>query len=99
VPSPSPSRTIVSPYDTSARYARHGHIISWKGFSAHLTGTCTPDGPNVITDAATTAATTHAPPTDCLPGLTSTSARHPGRSPGEPWAADPAAPRSPAESS
>ncbi|WP_079034945.1 IS1182 family transposase [Streptomyces hirsutus] len=53
------SRAIVSPYDTSARYARHGHIVSWRGFSAHLTETCAPDGPNVITDVATTAATTH----------------------------------------
>lgn len=34
---PPSSRAIVSPYDTSARYARHGHIISWSGFSAHLT--------------------------------------------------------------
>ncbi|MEU5304213.1 IS1182 family transposase [Streptomyces noursei] len=56
---PPSSRAIVSPYDTSARYTRHGHIISWKGFSAHLTETCAPEGPNVITDVATTAATTH----------------------------------------
>ncbi|MFD9428719.1 MULTISPECIES: hypothetical protein [unclassified Streptomyces] len=56
---PPSSRAIVSPYDTSARYARHGHIISWKGFSAHLTETCAPDGPNVITDVVTAAATTH----------------------------------------
>ncbi|MGW7674409.1 transposase, partial [Streptomyces sp. NPDC054775] len=56
---PPSSRAIVSPYDTSARYARHGHIISWKGFSVHLTETCAPDGPNVITDVATTASTTH----------------------------------------
>jgi hypothetical protein len=28
---PPSSRAIVSPYDTSARFARHGHIISWKG--------------------------------------------------------------------
>ncbi|MFJ8856119.1 transposase [Streptomyces sp. NPDC102437] len=54
---PPSSRAIVSPYDISARYARHGHIISWKGFSAHLTETCAPDGPKVITDVATTAAT------------------------------------------
>ncbi|MEU0163274.1 transposase [Streptomyces sp. NPDC006261] len=47
---PPSSRAVVSPYDTSARYARHGHITSWKGFSAHLTETCAPDGPNVITD-------------------------------------------------
>ncbi|WNI34495.1 transposase [Streptomyces sp. ITFR-6] len=51
---PPSSRATVSPCDTSARFARHGHIISWKGFSAHLTETCAPDGPNVITDVATT---------------------------------------------
>ncbi|WP_210584185.1 hypothetical protein [Streptomyces sp. GESEQ-35] len=32
---PPSSRAIVSPYDTAARHARHGHIISWSGFSAH----------------------------------------------------------------
>lgn len=64
---PPSSRAIVSPYDTSARYARHGHIISWKGFAAHLTETCAPDGPNVITDVATTAATTH--DSKVLPGI------------------------------
>ncbi|MEU2672668.1 IS1182 family transposase [Streptomyces sp. NPDC007164] len=64
---PPSSRAIVSPYDISARYARHGHIISWKGFSAHLTETCAPDGPNVITDVATTAATTH--DSKVLPGI------------------------------
>ncbi|WP_234544730.1 transposase [Streptomyces shenzhenensis] len=52
---PPTSRAVVSPYDTSARYARHGHIISWKGFSAHLAETCAPDSVNVITDVATTA--------------------------------------------
>lgn len=64
---PPSSRAVVSPYDTSARYARHGHIIRWKGFSAHLTETCAPDGPNVITDVATTAATTH--DSQVLPGI------------------------------
>lgn len=64
---PPSSRVVVSPYDTSARYARHGHIISWKGFAAHLTETCAPDGPNVITDVATTAATTH--DSQVLPGI------------------------------
>ncbi|WP_405682306.1 IS1182 family transposase [Streptomyces sp. NBC_01238] len=64
---PPSSRAIVSPYDTSARYARHGHIVSWRGFSAHLTETCAPDGPNVITDVATTAATTH--DSQVLPGI------------------------------
>jgi hypothetical protein len=42
---PPSSRAVVSPYDASARYARHGHIISWKGFSAHLTETCAPAAP------------------------------------------------------
>ncbi|WP_406364796.1 IS1182 family transposase [Streptomyces sp. NBC_01546] len=70
---PPSSRAIVSPYDTSARYARHGHIISWKGFSAHLTETCAPDGPNVITDVATTAATTH--DSQVLPGIHTRLAR------------------------
>jgi hypothetical protein len=64
---PPSSRAIVSPYDTSARYARHGHIISWKGFAAHLTETCAFEGPNVITDVATTAATTH--DSQVLPGI------------------------------
>ncbi|MFJ5294452.1 hypothetical protein [Streptomyces sp. NPDC088348] len=64
---PPSSRTVVSPYDISARYARHGHIISWKGFSAHLMETCAPDGPNMIADVATTAATTH--DSKVLPGI------------------------------
>ncbi|MFE5806223.1 IS1182 family transposase [Streptomyces sp. NPDC056491] len=67
------SRAVVSPYDASARYARHGHIISWKGFAAHLTETCAPDGRNVITDVATTAATTH--DSQVLPGIHTRLAR------------------------
>lgn len=70
---PPSSRAVVLPYDTSARYARHGHIISWKGFAAHLTETCAADGPNVITDVATTAATTH--DSQVLPGIHTRLAR------------------------
>ncbi|WP_223268005.1 transposase [Streptosporangium nondiastaticum] len=70
---PPSSRVIVSPYDTSARYARHGHIISWKGFAAHLTDSCAPDGLNVITYVATTAATTH--DSQVLPGIHTRLAR------------------------
>jgi hypothetical protein len=70
---PPSSRAIISPYDTSARYARHGHIINWKGFTAHLTETCAPEGPNVITDVATTAATTH--DSQVLPGIHTRLAR------------------------
>lgn len=56
---PPSSLAIVSPYDTTARYVRHGHIIDWKGYAAHLTETCAPDGVNVITDVATTSAATN----------------------------------------
>ncbi|MFD8637593.1 transposase [Streptomyces sp. NPDC059656] len=70
---PPSSRAVVSPYDTSARYVRHGHIISWKGFAAHLTETCAPDGPNVITGVATTAATAH--DSQVLPGIHTRLAR------------------------
>ncbi|WP_248869304.1 transposase [Streptomyces cavourensis] len=70
---PPSSRAVDSPDDASARYARHGHIISWKGFAAHLTETCDPDGPNVITDVVTTAATTH--DSQILPGIHTRLAR------------------------
>ncbi|GAA1323658.1 hypothetical protein GCM10009647_058730 [Streptomyces sanglieri] len=56
---PPSSSAIVSPYDTTARYARYGHIISWKGFAAHVTETCASDSANVITDVATTSAATN----------------------------------------
>ncbi len=42
---PPSSSAIVSPYDTTARYVRHGHIISWKGFAAHVTETCATTAP------------------------------------------------------
>lgn len=42
-------------------------VRSWKGFAAHLTETCATEGPNVITDVATTAATTH--DSQVLPGI------------------------------
>ncbi|MGW7445702.1 hypothetical protein [Kitasatospora sp. NPDC054795] len=56
---PPSSAAIVSPYDTTARYVRHGHIIRWKGFAAHLTEMCAADSVNVITDVATTSAATN----------------------------------------
>jgi transposase len=64
---PPSSRAIVSPYDPTARYARRGQTTRWKGFLAHLTETCSPEGANVITDVATTAATTN--DTQALPGI------------------------------
>ena len=53
---PSASR-IVSPYDLAARYARRGQVTRWTGYLAHVTETCSDDSPNVITDVATTPAT------------------------------------------
>ena len=57
--------TIVSPYDTDARYSeKRGN--SWLGYKVHLTGTCSdaagddpagrPAAPNLITNVATTRA-------------------------------------------
>jgi transposase len=53
---PSAAR-IVSPYDLAARYARRGQVTRWTGYLAHVTETCSDDGPNVITDVATMPAT------------------------------------------
>ncbi|WP_326812936.1 transposase [Streptomyces scopuliridis] len=46
---------IVSPHDLTARYARRGETRR-KGFLAHVTETCDPDTPSVITDVTTKAA-------------------------------------------
>ncbi|MFE7112250.1 hypothetical protein ACFU98_41940 [Streptomyces sp. NPDC057575] len=64
---------IVSPYDTTARNVRHGHIIRWKGFAVHLTEKCTTGSVNVITDVATTSAATH--DGQALPGIHTRLAR------------------------
>jgi hypothetical protein len=54
---PSSAARIVSPYDLAARYARRGQVTRWTGYLAHVTETCAADGPNVITDVATSADT------------------------------------------
>jgi transposase len=64
---PPSSRAIVSPYDPTARYARRGQTTRWTGFLTHLTETCSSEGANVITDVATTAATTS--DAQALPGI------------------------------
>ena len=53
---PSAAR-IVSPCDLAARYARRGQVTRWTGYLAHVTETCSADGPDVITDVATMTAT------------------------------------------
>ncbi|GAA1708344.1 IS1182 family transposase [Streptomyces yatensis] len=63
---PPSAVAIVSPYDVSARYARRGET-RWKGFLAHVTETCDPDAPSVITDVTTTKAAVH--DTKALPGI------------------------------
>ncbi|WP_406111675.1 IS1182 family transposase [Kitasatospora purpeofusca] len=64
---PPSARRIVSPYDPTARYARRGQVTRWTGFLAHLTETCSSEGPNVITDVATVSATSA--DTEVLPGI------------------------------
>jgi Transposase DDE domain len=53
---PSAAR-IVSPCDVAARYSRRGQVTRWTGYLAHVTETCSDDGPNVITDVAVASAT------------------------------------------
>jgi transposase len=54
---PPPARLIHSPYDVDARYSTK-RSIGWAGYKVHLTETCDPDRPHLITHAATTPATT-----------------------------------------
>lgn len=100
---PPSSSAIISPYDTTARYVRHGHIISWKGFAAHVTETCASGSVNVITDVATTSAASNdgqALPAStpawrvadcCRPSIWSTAATPPSST----WNEPPANTRSP----
>ncbi|MFE2729445.1 IS1182 family transposase [Kitasatospora sp. NPDC059327] len=55
---PPSAIAIVSPYDTTARFARRGET-RWKGFMAHVTETCDHDAVSVITDVTTTKAAVH----------------------------------------
>ena len=49
---------IESPYDTEARY-RHKRDTQWTGYMVHLSETCEPTAPHLITHVHTTAATVH----------------------------------------
>jgi hypothetical protein len=54
---PPGGQRLASPYDLDARYGvKRG--AGWLGYKAHLTETCGPDMPHVITDVETTDATT-----------------------------------------
>ncbi|MGB3544959.1 IS1182 family transposase [Rubrivirga sp.] len=53
---PPSALMVASPYDLDVRYSQK-RGTEWKGFKVHLTETCEPDRPNLITHVATTAAT------------------------------------------
>jgi transposase len=55
---PPAARRLSSPYDPEAR-AGAKREVSWLGYKVHLTETCEPDAPLLITDVQTTPATTH----------------------------------------
>jgi transposase len=69
---------ITSPYDTDTRWAAKGDDLFWNGFKVHLTETChdsdDPPAPNLITDVATTPATT--PDTKATGGIHQRLAQH-----------------------
>ena len=52
---PPASRCISSPYDPEARYSKK-KATCWVGYKVHLTETCDPDTPHLITDVQTTPA-------------------------------------------
>lgn len=49
---PPGAQRLVTPYDTDARGSVKRGIF-WDGYKVHLTETCEPDGPNLITHVAT----------------------------------------------
>lgn len=53
---PPSSLMVASPYDLDVRYSQK-RGTEWKGYKVHLTETCEPDRPHLITHVATTAAT------------------------------------------
>ena len=75
---PPGATRLVTPYDIEARGSKKRDTL-WDGYKVHLTETCEPDSPNLITNVATTVSTVpdnvmsetiHASlaERDCLPG-------------------------------
>jgi transposase len=54
---PAPATMISSPYDPEARYSTKRET-AWLGYKAHLTETCDPETPHLITNVETTPAST-----------------------------------------
>jgi hypothetical protein len=55
---PRAAEGVESPYDTAARY-RHKRDTQWTGYMVHVSETCEPVAPHLITQVHTTAATVH----------------------------------------
>src|SRR5499433_2098330 len=55
---PPAAEGIESPYDADARY-RHKRDTSWTGYMVHVSETCEPTAPHLLTHVHTTAATVH----------------------------------------
>jgi transposase len=54
---PRAATAIESPYDPEARHSNK-HDLSWTGYKVHLSETCDPDLPRLVTHVHTTVATT-----------------------------------------
>ena len=54
---PPASVRIASPFDLEARFSAKRDKIFWLGYKVHLTETCDPDTPNLITQVETTLST------------------------------------------
>jgi transposase len=55
---PPATEGIESPYDVEARY-RHKHDTQWTGYMVHVSETCDPTAPHLLTHVHTTPATVH----------------------------------------
>jgi len=55
---PPAAEGIESPYDVEARY-RHKHDTQWTGYMVHVSETCAPTAPHLLTHVHTTPATVH----------------------------------------
>ena len=55
---PPAAEGIESPYDADARY-RHKRDTSWTGYMVHVSETCEPTAPHLLTHVHTTSASVH----------------------------------------
>ncbi|AIA02444.1 transposase IS4 family protein [Streptomyces noursei] len=54
---PPGAMRLVTPYDPEARGGKKNDMV-WDGYKVHVTETCEPDFPNLVTNVATTVSTT-----------------------------------------